>query len=299
MSSTVTKPLFSMTGYGLASSVWPEGEIIAEIKSINGKTLEARLSLPRCFSALELELRRLLREKLSRGSVQLQLSFKAEGGEAFNEERLGTHIAQLKKRCEEFGLKPEGNLDTFLRILQFDAEEQEGDMAFLEKFRPRVLECVSKALESLLAARETEGEKLRNDLLARLISLRLTIVEIEKLVPGVVEDFRARLTKQLKELSAQAGIDFDPVRILTEVGVFSERADVTEELTRLKCHSSLYEETLLTGGVVGRRLDFITQEMFREITTCGNKANSAAISALVVSLKEELEKMREQAQNIE
>ncbi|MBR5623569.1 YicC family protein [bacterium] len=298
MTKATKESIHSMTGFGSARSLLPQGEILAEVKSVNGKNLETRLSLPRGFFAMEPDIRKLIREKLTRGSLQLQLTVPGsrEFFFALSEERLSKLSEKLKAQCERLGLKPEGNIDTLLRLLQLEREE---DAQEPECEAEAVLKCVEEALDKLVESRALEGRKLQEDLLARLPVLESIVEKIRELAPGVVSDYRERLFKQLKELSQTSGVAFDPVRTLTEVGIFSEKADIEEELTRLNCHFELYRNTLQEGGVIGRRLDFITQEAFREITTCGNKASNAEISGLVVKMKEELEKMREQAQNIE
>ncbi|MBR5901294.1 YicC family protein [bacterium] len=298
MTKSPKEPIHSMTGFGSARSLLPQGEILVEVKSVNGKNLEARLSLPRGLFSLEPDIRKLIREKLTRGNLQLQITVPeaGEGAASFSEDSLKKLSEKLKEQCALLGFRPEGNIDTLLRLLQLEKEEER---TILDGDAEKVLLCVGEALDKLVESRSEEGEKLRKDLIARLPALDNIVARIRELAPGVVSDYRERLFKQLKELSQTSGVAFDPVRVLTEVGIFSEKADIEEELTRLSCHFELYKNTLKEGGVIGRRLDFITQEAFREITTCGNKASSAEISALVVKMKEELEKMREQAQNIE
>ena len=297
MTKSTKEPIHSMTGFGSARSLSPKGEFIVEVKSVNGKNLEARLSLPRGFFALEPDIRKLIREKLTRGSLQLQITVQetSEGGGFVSDESLKKLSEKLKAQCALLGFKPEGNMDTLIKLLQLEQEEERNDQSEYG----RVLQCVGEALDKLVESRAQEGEKLRSDLISRLPILGGIVSKIRKLAPGVVSAYKERITKQLKELSQTSGVAFDPVRMLTEVGVFSERVDIEEELTRLDCHFELYKSALEEGGVIVRWLDFITQEAFREITTCGNKASSAEISALVVKMKEELEKMREQAQNIE
>lgn len=292
------KSVRSMTGFGSERLLLPLGEILTEIKSVNGKSLDIRLNLPRGFFALEMEIRKRIREKISRGTLQLQITILNSKENTFDLafDRLQKLSEKLKEQCELIGFKPEGNIDTLLRLYQLEKEDEPAE---LEEEAAAVLTCVDSALEKLLETRQLEGAKLRQDLLDRLPALKGIVSKIKQLAPSVVSDYKKRITEQLKELSAASGVPFDPVRILTEVGVFSEKVDITEELTRLSCHLELYQNTLSSGGVIGRKLDFITQEAFREITTCGNKASNAEISSLVVAMKEELEKMREQAQNIE
>ena len=298
LEKTAQKPVRSMTGFGSERLLLPQGEILVEVKSVNGKSLEPRLNLPRGFFALEMEIRKLIREKISRGTLQLQITVLNSRENAFELgwERARKLAEKLKEQCAEIGFAPEGDVDTLLKLYQLDKEEERSE---LEEEAGEILKCVDRALEKLVEARTQEGAKLKDDLLGRLPLLEEIVARIKELAPKVVSDYRERVTEQLKEYSAMSGVAFDPVRILTEVGVFSEKVDITEELTRLSCHFGLYAGTLAEGGVIGRKLDFITQEAFREITTCGNKAANAEISALVVRMKEELEKMREQAQNVE
>ena len=163
------------------------------------------------------------------------------------------------------------------------------------------MKATAQAIKSHIDSRSKEGSALVADIKPRVKIINSKVAEIKKLTPLVVKAYQKRILDKIDKLKnlLDAEGEIDPVKIITEIGIFSERVDITEELIRLKAHTATFLKTLKKGGVIGKRLDFILQEMFRETTTIGNKCNNADISGAVVIMKEELEKMREQVQNLE
>jgi len=293
------KMICSMTGYGSGKSRAGNASIEIEVKSVNGRSRDIRCNFPRDFSSLENDVRDIVKKRLSRGQITVFLKYSQENTNAipFNKKQVSKTVNKFKKLAESAGLSPEGNLDTLLLFLSNNNILKENFSA--DKLRTPVIKATSLALKSHVSSRAKEGATLVKDIRARVKIIDKKNIEIKKLAPKVVKAYQNKITKRIEQLKKQTGVEFDPVRIITEIGIFSERVDITEELTRLKAHTDTFVKTLKKGGVIGKRLDFILQEMFRETTTIGNKCNNAEISGHVVIMKEELEKMREQVQNLE
>lgn len=289
-----------MTGYGAGHAHTKVAQVDVEVRTVNNRHLDVRFNFPRECVVLEAEARERVQARITRGTATVMLFVRPAADAtplAIDEKHAHAVITRLKRMAIKAGLKPEGSLDTLLRVPGLvRAADDALDAA---RIRVPFAAALDTALDQLVATRSREGTALAKDMRSRVARVRTATREIEKLAPQVTERFTARLTKRFEELKAQTGVEFEPVRILTETGVFAERADIAEELTRIRSHLDHFSSTLATGGGVGKRLDFILQELFREITTIGNKANSADISRHAVGVKEELEKLREQAQNIE
>lgn len=290
--------LRSMTGFARTSGNLASGKIVLEIYSLNRKQLDMAVSLPREFSRFEVEFRKQISSQISRGQVQLKVFFFPNAQKIRRELPSMETLKELKKEWEKrakgAGFSAEEvNLSLVVNHLPDTASlalasEEEGK---------EVSEILDKALLSLLAMKEKEGKVLVKDLKARLKYLRKRSLEIEKLAPLSAEKMRARLEEKMQALFPLSSVD---ERLLKEVALFSEKVDFSEEMTRLSSHLEQME-SFLSGKepVSGRTLEFLLQEMGREINTTGSKANDAAISKVVVSMKAELEKMKEQVLNIE
>ena len=289
---------YSMTGYGAGKARAGKIIIDAEIKSVNGRGCDIRCNFPRELLALENDVRDVVKKQLSRGQITvfLNCSFGNDSSISIDEAQIKKSITQLKKIAKASGLSQEGNLDTLIRFLSNGNIVQKSFS--VEKMRVPVMRAVSQAVKSNLLSREKEGCELIKDITSRVKNLHSKVTQIKKLAPLTVEAYTQRINRRLNQLKEQTGIEFDPVRVITETGVFAERVDITEEVIRLIAHIKTFQTTIKRGKVIGKRLDFLLQEMFRETTTIGNKCNNAKISSIVVTMKEELEKMREQAQNI-
>ncbi|PTM59143.1 YicC/YloC family endoribonuclease [Desmospora activa] len=289
----------SMTGYGQGDCEVTGVQFHTEIRSVNHRFLEMTIRMPAGWGVMEEEVKSVLRRHLKRGKVNVVLT--VEGEPASRREldvdwELADHLMQAARLLQErYGFTHSITLADLLHhphVLQMaEARVQP------EEFRQPLLEMVESAVQSLLTMRKKEGESLADDLLIRLENLEQLTQAMKERVPYVVTHYRERLQERLSEFLDTAVLDQD--RILAEAAVFAERADIAEELTRLNSHLSQFRESIHRRDAVGRRLDFLIQEMNREVNTIGSKAHDAQIGSLVVECKSELEKMREQVQNIE
>ncbi len=288
-----------MTGYGAGKARAANATIEVELRSVNGRSRDIRCNFPREFSVLENNVRKLVKKQLSRGQITVFLKYIQGNTDTvpFDKKQICQAVEEFKKLAKSAGLSPEGNLDTLLRFISSNNIAQEN--ISVEKLKTPLMKATAQAIKSHIDSRAKEGAALVKDIKSRIKIIDNKVGAIKKLAPQVVKSYQERIAKRIEQLRKQTGVEFDPVRIITETGIFSERVDITEELIRLKAHIDTFVKTLKKGGVIGKRLDFILQEMFRETTTIGNKCNNAEISGHVVIMKEELERMREQVQNLE
>jgi uncharacterized protein (TIGR00255 family) len=288
----------SMTGFG-AGRAGEGGEVVeAEIRSVNHKFCEVKARLPREMAPLETELVRQVKDRLARGGIEFTL--RRSSGRGTLAPRVDAELAAEYARAFEevrarLGLSGAVSLAD---VLGADGvvtlEERAVD---LEEARAAGAAALAGALDALVAMREREGEALARDLLGRLAVVEGIAARLAASAPRSVEDYRARLHERVQELSR--GLAPDPQRLATEVALFADRTDVTEELTRLASHVAQMRGLLASGEPAGRKMDFLVQEMHREANTVGSKSQSADAAAAVVSLKAEIERMREQVQNVE
>lgn len=289
----------SMTGYGRASGRTSLGEVKVEVRSLNHRFLEINIRAPKELSALEMEIRGLIRSKIQRGKVDLTLRVEraVEGPPLMRLEvnwgLIETYLGALEAIKERYGLEGRPNLEHILwakELISFrEVEVEEG---VWEELRPVVLE----ALVALVESRQREGERIQEDLEVRLERLKQYVQQIEERAPRVVEEYRRRLSERLKQLLPG---ELDQGRFEQEVAYFAEKSDITEEVVRLHSHLEEFRRRLREEGPVGRALDFLLQEMNRETNTLGSKANDLEIVQRVLAIKEEIEKLREQVQNVE
>jgi uncharacterized protein (TIGR00255 family) len=292
-----------MTGFGRGYAECPIKGVgfEVEISSVNRKQLEIRPSLPRELSSYEPLLRSLVSSRLKRGSVGIRVNLvmgeDADAGTTVNHSMLQKLIAECSKLTDSKHNNITldiGSLLTIPGVVETKMPDVQ-DSALLVAFK----QALEQALNSLIIMRKTEGSSLKKDLLERLVLLQQVIEQLEPLTADVPARQKERLLKRLKEAELD-GIANDDERMMREIVFFTDRCDVSEEITRLRSHCSQMEKYLCNNSdPVGRSIDFLLQEMFREINTLGNKAASSEVSPLVVALKTELEKMREQAQNVE
>jgi uncharacterized protein (TIGR00255 family) len=288
----------SMTGFGAGRGGAGGETVEAEVRSVNHKFCEVKARLPREMASLETELVRQVKDRLARGGVEFSLRRSAARGAL--SPRVDVDLAAEYARAfeevrERLGLSGQVSLS---EVLSADGvvtlEERAVD---LESARIAAGEALSTALEALLSMREREGAALSRDLESRLAVVEGVAARLAELSPLSVETYRARLHERVAELSR--GLAPDPVRLATEVALFADRTDVTEELTRLASHVAQMRGLLASGEPAGRKMDFLVQEMHREANTVGSKSQSAEAATAVVSLKAEIERMREQVQNVE
>ncbi len=290
-----------MTGYGWGECSRDGFKVTVELSSVNRKQGEISINLPRELEVLEAQIRDRINQRVARGRLTARVSLHlADGKEAarvhLNKALAKVYARELGRLARELKLAGPIPLDLVVRapgVLQTNEE-----MADAEDFWPAVEKSLSKALTMLVHMRQREGMHLRKDLCQRIAAMRKAVQQICKQAPQVQERYR----QQLRERLTNAGLqDFhiEEERVLKEVIYFADRSDISEELTRLESHFQQFEDCLKKDEPVGRTLDFLAQEMNREINTIGAKANDSLISRDVVLLKTELEKFREQAQNVE
>jgi uncharacterized protein (TIGR00255 family) len=288
----------SMTGFGSGRAAAGGEEIQVEIRAVNHKFCEVKVRLPRELSALELDVSRAVKERLARGGVEVSVRRAGPGGSVAP--RVDTHLAEAYARAyaevaARLGLQGQVTLSDVLAaegVVRLDDREVDLDAA-----RAALERALGAALEVLVAMRAREGEALRGDLDGRLATVAGQVAEVEVLAPQAVELHRARLAERVEELTR--GVPLDPSRLAQEVALLAERTDVAEEVTRLRSHLAQARALLGSTEPAGRKLDFLVQEMHRETNTIGSKSQHAGISAVVVALKAEIERMREQVQNVE
>jgi uncharacterized protein (TIGR00255 family) len=288
-----------MTGFGRSHGDWQSHRITVELSSVNSKFLDLSYHGPQGMACLEVEARKLLSRQLQRGKVRCTVRETGLDGSsapiALHENTLREYLRLYAEIKERFGL--EGNLTAetllFAEGIVTPAEVPIEDPQFVAWFE----KLLKKGLDELLHMRTEEGTWLRKELETRLRTMVDLTSRILDRAPSAKDTFRERLIERLAECRDQLAYPED--RILTEAALLAERSDITEELTRLGSHIQQFRDSLEDGGPVGRRLDFLAQELNREINTIGSKTGDAEISKLVVYFKEELAKAREQAQNIE
>ncbi len=289
----------SMTGYGRFEGVIEGRRTVFEIKSVNHRYFELQCRLPKGCGFLEETIKNLLADKVSRGKVDVYVSIEADENVAadvrVNQSVALGYLCAIQKMCELYDLKNDVTVSTIAGypdvLTVSKAPENE------EKLSEIVKAAGEQALESFLAMREREGEKLKKDVLERGQHILSIVEQIEERSPQTVEEYRNKLYERLKEVLEVTTID--PQRILTEAAIFADKTAVAEETVRLRSHFAQLEDMLNSDAAVGRKLDFIVQEMNREANTIGSKVCDADLAHKVVDIKADIEKIREQIQNIE
>ena len=291
----------SMTGFGRCRDTVDGRDVTVEIRSVNNRYLDCSVHISRRMAYLEDRVKPYLQQKgISRGKVDVRITAEDSGGEALKEldpERVRDYLRSLRRLRDEFGLKDDISVMTVAKNAELftakpPVEDPESDWAAL-------LPVLGRATDALLAAREREGESLCRDIRSKLTGIRQTVDRIEALSAESLAQYRERLTERLRTVLAEYRLTPDDGRILTECAVYADKISVDEELVRLRAHLDAVEQVLAGDGAAGRRLDFLLQEIHREINTTGSKCSSAPVAGLVVDVKCELEKVREQIQNLE
>ena len=289
----------SMTGFGAATAPLGGSSIRVEISGVNRKQAEIAVVLPRAWAALETAVRDMVAAAVSRGRVNVSLSLQqtpgSTGALALNRDKLAALTATLAEAETALGRAVDTSLDSLLR-LGIIAEETETEIP-MEEIQAAAEPAVREALEAFITLRAQEGENMKRDLLSRIATLRNFREQLMARAAGVATRHREVLLKRLAE--AGLPLPLDDERIIKEIALFADRCDVSEEMTRLESHLNQFEKICDKTEPVGRTLDFLCQEIFRELNTTGSKANDATLAQLVVTAKTELEKIREQVQNVE
>ncbi len=290
--------IYSMTGYGKFALESDGISVEVEIKSLNNRFLDLFLRLPKSIQSGELELREIIRSKLKRGKVSVTCNIDYEGENAktlnVNEEAARDIVVSLKKILNHSEIKDEIKLQDLLEFKEYylteETEENEREFEL-------VSQALRGALKNLLEMRRKEGEAIQKDLFKRLEFLEENVESIEKLADGSIKEHFGKLQLRAQELLKDVEIDRE--RLMLELALMTEKYDITEEIVRLKSHIAIFRDTITNTSETGKRLNFILQEMNREVNTINSKTISSEISHIGIRMKEELEKMREQVQNVE
>ena len=289
----------SMTGYGRCERIIGTKKITAELKSVNHRFSDYNIKVPRQYGFLEDRVRQFISKEVARGKIDVYVSIES-CGEAdktvtVNKELAGNYVEILRDLCETFSLKDDISVSTIASFTDiFRAEPKRDDE---EEIWAAVSEVLADAVSSFISMRAREGERIERDLRERVTYMKSLANEIDKLSPMAVEAYKAKLYQKIKEVIDER--EPDDTRILTEVAIFADKVAVNEETVRLASHYDEFFTILDSNEPAGRKLDFLIQEINREVNTIGSKASDLEIAKLVVTLKGEIEKLREQIQNIE
>ena len=291
--------LKSMTGYGKGEATAPNGNFLVEIRAVNHRYGEISVRLPRSFYAFENEVKRLAASVLKRGKIDISVQWD-EAATANNAPQLDISVARgyydaYTRLVKEFNVPQDAPISY---IMSQKGVMKEVSAAVDEtELQPQLLAAVENAVIALEGMRLREGEALAKDLQARRRQVAEWSGQIGERTPQVVLEYRQKLKVRLDQLLE--GTEMDESRLAQEVALLADRSDITEELVRLSSHFNQFDEALRSSEPVGRKLDFLMQEMNREVNTIGSKSNDAGITNLVIQIKAEMEKMREQVQNVE
>ncbi|MBM9605229.1 YicC/YloC family endoribonuclease [Desulfopila inferna] len=289
----------SMTGFGRGESEKSGRVWTTEIRCVNNRFLDVKIKLPRGYTALEERIRKKVADYHQRGRVDLVLNVQGDFSDlqklSVNAALAASYRETLAQMAKELKIKDDTTLSQLASYPDVLVREQQSED--LESVWVVIEQAVTEALQGCEEMRKQEGESLRADLQKRIGAFVADIARIEIIVPTLVEKREQSLRQRLEKLLAN--VDLDPLRLSQEVAIMADKTDVTEELVRLRSHIDQFERFLKENGSVGRKLDFLIQEFLREVNTLGSKINDAETAHLTVDLKSELEKIREQVQNIE
>ncbi len=291
--------MLSMTGYGRGEYKDGGVELCVEVKTVNNRYLDVAVRAPRIFTAFEDVIRSAVREKLTRGHADVFVSFsdkRRKERTIYLDEGAAQAYAEAARKIHS--LFPDAENDfSVTNILRFpDVISQDEVSSADEECLNALKTALSSALDNLNAMRSAEGEKLEKDMLSRVDVIDGDVKEIEKRAPAVVENYKSKLDAKIRKILESTEID--EARILTEVALFADKSNIDEEITRLHSHISQFKE-ICKEKLVGRKLDFLVQEFNRETNTICSKSNDTAITKIALAMKNEIEKIREQVQNVE
>ena len=289
----------SMTGFGTGDAETADFKVHIEVKAVNQRFLETNYHMPYSMNMFENQLTKKIKEYASRGKLDINIRFQDLRDKAVTVKvdkglvaAYGQALQEISSQLELSAPVTAAQIAGYPDVLKLNEEN-----ADLEAAQPVLMQAMEQALESFVAMREAEGQNIQRDLLARICTLENFVGELEKLAPEIVAAYRQRLENLLKEYLAKE--DIEESRIIQEVALFTDKVNYTEETVRLRSHFNQFRQIITAGEPVGRKLDFLIQEMNREINTVASKANSAGAAQFVVDVKSEIEKIREQIQNIE
>ncbi len=289
----------SMTGFGRCETGNESRRIVVEMKSVNHRYLDISIKIPKKLNLFESKIRNLIKEYAQRGKIDIFISYE-ECMEnhlqlKYNEGLAGEYVDSMRQMAEHFGLPLELSASSLARFPEiFTMESQELDE---EEWWQLLEAAIRGAAEKFVGTRTREGEQLREDLLGKLEMMTEYVRQIEERSPQIIAEYRKKLADKIQELLEDTQID--EARLVTEVTIYADKICTDEETVRLKSHISSMKDTLMQGENIGRKLDFIAQEMNREANTILSKANDMEVSDIAINLKTDIEKVREQIQNIE
>ncbi len=289
----------SMTGYGRYSDSIDGFEISFEIRSVNNRYLDTNIRLPRIYGYLEEKIKKAIQKKAARGKVDAFLTVERPAGETaeivLDEALAAQYVGALRKIAENHGLRDDISVSSVARFSDIFSKKVKEDNE--DAVWNAVESVVEKALDAFLAMREKEGENLFRDLDARLDKMEQILEQIKEHSATALSEYREKLEARLKEYLADTQID--EARLLTEVGIIADKIDTGEEITRLGSHIDQFRKLIRQDTPSGRTMDFLTQELNREVNTIGSKCSQLEVTSLVIEAKNEIERIREQIQNIE
>lgn len=292
---------YSMTGYGRGEASSDRIKIVVEIKSVNHRYSEIVAKIPKKMNPFEERIKTMIKDQVQRGRIELYVNYEEQVGADYsilpNDAVLDQYYAALKHLKERYALRDDVTLSLMSRhpeAFRVEYVEVDGEAIWsvLEK-------AAASAIGQMVEMRKTEGAKLVEDILERISQMKSRLEKIESQSPQIVEAYRQKMRDRLTDLLGDMGIQIDEARIAHEIAIFADKTNVTEEIVRLKSHFDQIADIIGQGGAAGRKLDFLVQEMNREVNTIGSKSPDFEISNDVIELKSELEKIREQIQNIE
>ena len=289
----------SMTGYGSGKAEAGTKTFTVEIKSVNSRYSDFSIKMPRIYTFMEDAIRKTASARIHRGKVDIYVNVETNGEDdsvvKVNTALAREYLAGLKTLSEELAVSTNVTAETFLRIPDvFTVDKADVDEEIISR---AIISALSEALDGFDAMRIAEGEKLVCDLKEHLRFIANATAEVEKRSPEIVTEYRQRIEERMRDILGSA--TYDETRLLTEVAIFSDKVNVNEETVRLRSHVDQFTKMLDEGGSVGRKIDFLIQEMNREINTIGSKSNDLDIARIVIDVKAEIEKLREQIQNVE
>jgi uncharacterized protein (TIGR00255 family) len=292
--------LSSMTGYGKQTIENNAYRVSVEMRSVNNRFLDITLKMPRNFYSLEDKIKKIIQQYVKRGKVEVFVSVMGSSvmkrNLSVDWDLMDQYRENIKEIKNRYAVKGDLSVTDLLRmdeVFIIEEKEQEDDL-----LKETLLQAVEKASQDLLEMRQGEGQFLKNDIMHRIKTLNEIIQSLETIRPQVTENYRERIKNRLDEHLTIYDTIADDSRVIQEVALLAEKGDISEELTRLKSHLTQMEKTLNQSGRIGRKLDFICQEMHREANTIGSKATATEMNELDIELKTEIEKIKEQVQNI-
>ena len=289
----------SMTGYGRAVETVNGREFTVEIRSVNNRYLDCTVKMPRSFSFAEDAVKQMVKGAVSRGKVDVFITVASENAAdiqvTLNKPVVEGYLSAMRQMVQEYGVADDISVTALAKMPDvFVVEKPDADE---EQLKADLLSVVEKALQAYNTMRATEGQALENDLRSRAATILTLVAQVEQASPETVAEYRRRLEEKMHEILENK--PFDETRILTEAAIFADKVAVDEETVRLRSQLEQMNAMLTAGGAVGRKLDFLIQEMNREANTTGSKCTDVKIARIVVEIKAEIEKIREQTQKLE